>query len=83
MATNVIRRNERVIFADMLSSPPPPRISTGYGRGSGCLFQAYPLPMRNILVPQTGHVPWVAGLPFFRVTSVGLLISLFVRHLRQ
>ena len=42
-----------------------------------------PFPIRKIFVPQTGHVPLVAGLPFFRVTCSGPLISLFVLHLRQ
>ena len=43
----------------------------------------YPLPMRYILVPQTGQVPLVAGLPFFIVTALGFRISLWVRHFRQ
>lgn len=42
----------------------------------------YP-PMRNILVPQTGHVPWVAGLPFFMVMRMGLRISRFALHFTQ
>ncbi len=41
------------------------------------------MPMRYILVPQAGHVPLVAGFPFFIVTAVGFCISFFVRHLRQ
>ena len=45
--------------------------------------QAYALPMRYIFVPQTGHVPWVAGRPFFRVTFCGFRISLLARHFRQ
>ncbi len=39
--------------------------------------------MRYILVPQMGHVPCVAGLPFFMVTWRVLLISRIARHLRQ
>ncbi len=39
--------------------------------------------MRKILVPQLGQVPLVAGLPFFRVTLSGFLMSLLVRHLKQ
>jgi hypothetical protein len=35
------------------------------------------------LVPQTGHVPWVAGFPFFMVIGLGSFISLFVRHFTQ
>jgi integrase len=43
----------------------------------------YPLPMRNTLVPQVGHTPCVAGLPFFKVTDFGFLISFFARHFMQ
>jgi hypothetical protein len=39
--------------------------------------------MRNILVPQTGQTPCVAGLPFFILMALGLLISLFVLHFIQ
>jgi hypothetical protein len=39
--------------------------------------------MRNTLVPQTGHSPCVAGLPFFKVMDFGFLISLFARHFMQ
>ena len=46
-------------------------------------FRAYPFPMRYILVLHTGHVPRVAGLPFFMVTWLGFLISRIARHLRQ
>src|SRR3990172_5364619 len=31
--------------------------------------------MRYILVPHTGHAPWVAGRPFLRVTGCGWRIS--------
>ncbi len=31
--------------------------------------------MRNILVPQVGQVPWVAGLPFFMVIFLAFFIS--------
>ena len=41
------------------------------------------LPIRNILVPQAGQVPWVAGLPFFMVMLLAFLISFLVRHLTQ
>src|ERR1019366_151616 len=36
-----------------------------------------------ILVPQTGHVPVVAGLPFFSCVGWGSLISLAVLHFMQ
>jgi hypothetical protein len=39
--------------------------------------------MRNILVPQAGHTPCVAGLPFFILTALGLFISRFLRHFTQ
>ena len=39
--------------------------------------------MRNTFVPQTGHVPCVAGLPFFRVTLVAFWIFRFALHLKQ
>lgn len=32
--------------------------------------------MRNILVPHLEHVPLVAGLPFFILTFLALVISL-------
>ena len=41
------------------------------------------LPILNSVVPQTGHTPLVAGLPFFITTSCGFLISLFVLHFMQ
>jgi len=40
-------------------------------------------PIRNILVPHTGHTPWVAGLPFFIVMALAFFISLLVLHLTQ
>ena len=40
-------------------------------------------PIRNILVPQVGHTPWVAGLPFFMVIALASFISLFIRHFTQ
>ena len=40
-------------------------------------------PIRNILVEQTGHTPWVAGRPFFIVMAWALLISLLDRHFTQ
>lgn len=43
----------------------------------------YDLPILNSFVSQLGQVPWVAGLPFFRVTCFGFEIDLFVRHLKQ
>ena len=39
--------------------------------------------MRNTFVPQLGHVPSVAGRPFFSLTSLAPLIVLFALHLKQ
>lgn len=39
--------------------------------------------MRIIVVPHTGHVPFVAGLPFFKVTGFGSFISRFALHFTQ
>ena len=39
--------------------------------------------MRYIFVPHLGHVPVVAGFPFFIVICFGFCISLWARHLRQ
>ncbi len=40
-------------------------------------------PMRNIFVPQTGQVPWVAGLPFFIVIFCASFMSRFALHFTQ
>ena len=40
-------------------------------------------PILNILVPQTGHFPSVAGLPFFIVICTASLISRLVLHFTQ
>ncbi len=46
-------------------------------------LQGYAFPILNILVPQTGHTPWVAGFPFFMVMALAYFISLLVRHFTQ
>jgi len=43
----------------------------------------YLLPILNILVPQVGHTPRVAGLPFFMVMLLASFISLLARHFIQ
>ena len=40
-------------------------------------------PIRIIVVPQTGHFPFIAGLPFFSLTATGFLISRLARHFTQ
>jgi hypothetical protein len=39
--------------------------------------------MRNIFVPQTGHTPCTAFLPFFMVMFFASLISRFALHFTQ
>ena len=46
-------------------------------------MENYPFPIINIFVLQVGHVPLVAGLPFFMVMDFGSFISLLVLHLTQ
>jgi hypothetical protein len=46
-------------------------------------FLACYFPILNILVPQTGQTPWVAGLPFFMVTLLAVFISCLARHFTQ
>jgi hypothetical protein len=41
------------------------------------------LPILNILVPQVGQAPVVAGFLFFIVTALGFFISFLARHLTQ
>lgn len=41
------------------------------------------LPILNILVLQTGHVPWEAGRPFFIVICWAFCISRLVLHFMQ
>lgn len=43
----------------------------------------YARPILNTLVPHTGQTPSVAGLPFFRVTCLGFLMSTFFLHFIQ
>ena len=54
-------------------------------REKACFFRIdyLALPILNILVPQDGQMPWVAGLPFFMVTAFASFISLFDLHLTQ
>ena len=40
-------------------------------------------PILNILVPQVGHDPWVAGRPFFIVICCGFFISCWLLHFMQ
>ena len=40
-------------------------------------------PMRQIVLPQSGHVPFVMGLPFFVVLVTGSFIVFFSLHFMQ
>ena len=40
-------------------------------------------PMRQMVVPQSGHLPFVMGLPFFVVLSTGSCITFFALHFTQ
>ena len=40
-------------------------------------------PMRQIVLPQSGHVPFVMGLPFFVVLATGSFIVFFSLHFMQ
>ena len=53
-------------------------------RGSALAdYAAGVAPIRNFLVPQTTHIAWVAGLPFFMVTPTTSRESVFALHLTQ
>lgn len=51
--------------------------------GRCCLSVQVAAPILNIVVPQSPHLPRVAGRPFFMVTRRGSWISLLSRHLMQ
>jgi hypothetical protein len=40
-------------------------------------------PILNMVVPQSGHLLFIAGLPFFIVTLSNLSVSFLARHLTQ
>jgi hypothetical protein len=59
------------------------RLAAGF---YSALFPArryFAAPILNILVPQTGQTPSVAGRPFFIVTCFESLISRWVLHFMQ
>jgi hypothetical protein len=57
----------------------PPRL---VAIGPGTVSRRQP-PILNILVPHTGHVPWVAGFPFFIVIFCSFDMSRFALHFTQ
>ncbi len=58
-------------------------LDTWGGQEWGQVYIRVQPPMRDILVPQLGQAPRVAGRPFLRVTFSGFFISRLVRHLKQ
>lgn len=52
---------------------------------SGLKEQAryFAAPIRQMVVPQSGHLPFVMGLPFFVVLSTGSFIVFLALHLTQ
>jgi hypothetical protein len=50
---------------------------------AGSRDRRYQPPILNILVPQTGQTPWVAGFPFFIVIFCSLVMSRFALHFTQ
>ena len=47
------------------------------------LLRVYPLPILKMAVLHVGHVPLIAGFPFFMVYGLGPPISRLSRHLTQ
>ena len=45
--------------------------------------RAYAAPIRKSAVPHFGHLPFMAGFPFFSFTFFASAISLFARHFTQ
>ena len=90
-----VKKDEEKLWADdTLVSVDDPTLKTMHGKGTGfrepvpfhfheAAWNIYFLPILNILVPQTGQTPCVAGFPFFIVMLFGLFISLLVRHFIQ
>ncbi len=46
-------------------------------------LEFYPLPILKMAVLHVGHVPLIAGLPFFMVYGPGFPISRLSRHFTQ
>ena len=58
-----------------------PSLSARYtAKNKGYFFAA---PMRQMVVPQSGHLPFVIGLPFFVVLSTGSCIIFLALHFTQ
>lgn len=58
-------------------------MNRGAGTGPPLTSAYLAAPILNILVPQVGHTPSVAGLPFFMVTCLEFFISRLLLHLTQ
>jgi len=55
--------------------------NSGVRKWAGAAYFAAPI--RIIVVPQTGHFPFIAGLPFLSFTATAFLISRLARHFTQ
>jgi hypothetical protein len=55
----------------------------GTGSAGGVVVVALPPRILNITVPQVGHVPLIAFLPFFMTSSTAFTISFLALHLTQ
>src|SRR5712691_7388175 len=53
------------------------------GRNRSAVGSYFAAPIRIIVVPHTGHLPFIAGLPFFSLTATASLISRLARHFTQ
>ena len=59
-----------------------PAIFAHYIFGAEALAD-FAAPMRQMVVPQSGHLPFVMGLPFFVTPSTGSFIIFFALHFTQ
>ena len=51
--------------------------------GAPAARRYFVLPMRQIVLPHTGHVPFVMGFPFFVVLATGSFMTFFSLHFMQ
>jgi hypothetical protein len=77
------RAGSRPVSRRSWTGPRRDRAPAVSGEGSIDRARCGQPPMRNIFVPQTGQVPWVAGLPFFIVIFCASFISRFALHFTQ
>ena len=58
-------------------------VTTMVNRITFTRFYFLAAPIRNMLVPQVGQTPLLAGLQFFMVIALALFISFLERHFTQ